>query len=202
MIASNPLARRPSNAGLAAATLCFVGCSLLGAACAPPGGPEPSHPAAEAAAAYDERAARLFDDAIEPAAVGLVPFPPSPRGDPTFRERVAVAETIARVRVTTVTADSIDGMPTYHVTLVALGPPLAGRELTDGRLELTITSASPAFGIARTLDAQLVGRAFVGFFHRFASGVESPLFFHLAADSADVVAAVEEAQLLGELSGR
>lgn len=195
----NVFARRRTHALLPFATLALT---LAATACQPPGGPEPSYPSGEAAAPYDGRAAQLFDDAIEPAAVGLAAFPPNPKGDPIFRERAQAAETIARMRVTTVTADSIDGVPTYHIGLAALDRQLAGRPLAEGRIELSIASSSPAFGIAKTLDARLVGHTFVAFFHAFAIGDETRRFWHLAPDSADVLAAVKEATLLGELSGR
>jgi hypothetical protein len=175
---------------------------LAGTDCQPPGGPEPTQPRGEPAAPYDGRAAQLFDDAIEPAAVGLAAYPPNPKGDPIFRERAQASETVARVRVQTVTADSVDGVPTYHVGLQTIDRQLAGRPLPDGRAEVSIASSSPAFGIAKTLDARLVGHTFIGFFHRFTSGDEPQLFWHLAPDSADVLAAVKEATLLGELSGR
>lgn len=65
------------------------------------GGDQPLLPA------YDAWAQQVFDDGIDPAAVGLTFESPSPRGDRLLHERAKTADVVSRVRVSTVTVDSI-----------------------------------------------------------------------------------------------
>src|SRR5262249_21163421 len=62
-------------------------------------------------------AVQLFDDLIEPSALGLADVASKPRTDPLLRARVQAAEAVARVRVATVSVDSVGGKPIYRLSL-------------------------------------------------------------------------------------
>lgn len=154
---------------------------------------------------WSERDQYLFDDNIEPAAVGYALDVPSPKNDRFLRERALTADLVAKLRVQTVTADSIGDDTTYHLGVRVVLPTLApSPKIKDETLELVIRSQSPAFGIARALDQRLQGTTFIGFVHRFASadGTEVDLHWHLAPDSAEVLEAVKEAVALADAAGR
>jgi hypothetical protein len=145
----------------------------------------------------------LFDDNIDPAAVGLSMEGASPRSDPFLRERSQTADVTARVRVQTVTVDSIGDQKTYHLGMQVGFPTLTPARVPDKSFELAIKSTSSAYGIARAFDARLRGSTFIGFIGRFqGDDGEVEVHFHLAPDTAEVAAAVKEAVALRELSGQ
>jgi hypothetical protein len=126
----------------------------------------------------------------------------SARTDAFLRERAQTAELVSRVRVQTVTVDSIGDQNTYHLIVEAAVPPLVETKYPERQLELIIRPTSPAYGIAKAFDARLRGATFIGFFQRFASSDgEVELHWHLSPDTAEVVTAVKEAVALRELSG-
>lgn len=152
---------------------------------------------------WDEHARSVFDDNIDPAAVGYTMDAPSARGDRFLRERSQTGELVARLRVQTVTVDTVGDDSTYHLG-VQVGPTLAPRpKIEDRTLELIIKQASPAFGIAKALDQRMQGVTFVGFVRRFASadGSEIELHWHMSPDTAEVAEAVKEAVALAEAVG-
>src|SRR4029079_12276590 len=111
---------------------------------------------------------------------------------------------VARLRVQTVTVESIGDDSTYHLGVqvgTVLGP---HPKLQEHNVELIHRPASPAFGIAKALDQRMQGVTFVGFIHRFASadGAEGELHWHMSTDTAEVAEAVKEAVALAEASGR
>jgi len=143
----------------------------------------------------------VFDDGIDPEAVGLSMEGRSPRGDPLLRERALTADVVARVKVTTVTVDSVGDASTVHLGIL-VGEQLKAPKIPDPRFELLIRSSGRAFGIAKAFDARLQGLIFVGFLKRFAGpGGEPEIHWHLSADTPEVVAAVKDAVALAELSG-
>jgi hypothetical protein len=144
---------------------------------------------------------QLFDDRIDPIAVGVADVTERPKDDPLLRKRAQRADAVARLKVSTVTVDAANGTPVYHVTLQFVGAPLAQHRSADGRVDLTVRSESPSFGIVKWLDARLIGRTFIGFVRQFAGAEEAELHFHLSADDPEVAAAVREATTLGELTG-
>lgn len=145
---------------------------------------------------YDAKAAGLFDDVIEPNAIGLFASPASREGRIVIEERTRLSHVVTRVRVQTVTSDLVNGAPVYHLVLAALDQPLAQAALPEGRVEIEVGPATPAYGIVKSVDAGLVGRSFVGFFRWFSGGDEPRLFWHLSADDPEVVTAIREASLL------
>ncbi len=75
--------------------------------------------------------------------------------------------------------------------------------MKDRTFELSIKPTSGAFGIARSFDARLRGQTFVGFIKRYgADDGEVQVHWHLAPDTAEVVAAIKEAVALQEVSGK
>lgn len=151
--------------------------------------------------AYDAWAQQVFDDSIEPAAVGLTFESPSPRGDRLLHERAKTADVVSRVRVSTVTVDTIGDTSTYHLGIQIGYPPLATPKVADRAFELIIPPRSRAHGIAKAFDSRLQGLTFVGFIRRFAGESGEPeIHWHLSPDTAEVVEVVREAVALGELS--
>lgn len=168
-------------------------------------GTEVQSPASLGLGPWNERARYIFDDNIEPAAVGFTMDAPSARSDRFLRERAQTAELVARLKVRTVTIDTIGDESTYHLGVEVIPPVLVpGRPLKDTTMELVIRPTSPAHGIAKALDQRMQGTTFIGFVHRFASpdGTETELHWHLSPDNADVLDAVKEAVVLGEASSR
>jgi len=167
---------------------------------------EPGQPAKGASTAalprWDGHVREVFDDNIDPAAVGLSLDGPSPRLDAHLRERAQTADVVARVRVQTVTVDSVGDQQTYHLGIQIGVPTLTEAKLPDRTFELSIRQQSSAFGIAKSFDARLRGQTFVGFVKRFGSDDgETTVHWHLAPDTAEVVSAVKEAVVLREISG-
>jgi hypothetical protein len=172
----------------------------------PAAGCEPAQPAKAAVVVglprWEGRAREIFDDNIDPASVGLTMDGPSPRSDAHLRERAQTADVVARVRVQTVTVDSMGEQQTWHLGIQVGVPTLTTAKVPDRTFELSIKPASGAFGIAKAFDSRLRGQTFVGFVRRFAAeDGEIEIHWHLAADTAEVVAAVKEAVALREISG-
>lgn len=182
--------------------------ALLAAAVAPACSESPTEtrsPAALGLSPWVDRARIVFDDNIEPAAVGVAMDVPSARGDKFLRERALTADLVSRLRVQTVTIETVGDDSTYHLGVQVATPTLApDPRITEKTLELVIRTTTPAYGIAKALDQRMQGLTFIGFISRFASpdGSEVDLHWHLAPDTADVAEAVKEAVALAEASGR
>jgi hypothetical protein len=166
---------------------------------------EPSQPASGPVSGlppWDAHAHEVFDDNIDPAAVGLSLDGPSPRFDAHLRERAQTSDVVARMRVQTVTVDSIGEQQTYHLGVQVGVPTITTAKLPDRTFELSIKPTSPGFGIAKSFDSRLRGQTFVGFIKRFGGEDGEPMVhWHLAPDTAEVVAAIKEAVALREISG-
>lgn len=171
----------------------------LGAACGS-GGHDASSPS-RPLPTYAGRAADLFDDAIEPAAVGL-DFDKSyaPKADPLLRERAQVADAVLRVKVTTVTAKRDGPEAVYQVGLHTIEK-LSGQNPPPTDFNVTIGKASESHGIMKSFESRLVTYPFVAFVREFvrADG-DREVHFHLAPDTKDVKSAVNEAVVLGEVN--
>lgn len=151
--------------------------------------------------AWDGHERDVFDDNIDPAAVGLTFEGPSPRSDRFLRERAQTADVVARVRVNTVTVDSIGEETSYQLGIQVGYPALTPSKVQDRTFELHIRPTSPAFSIGKAFDARLRGLTFIAFIRRYFSDSSEPEFhWHLSPDTAEVAAAVKEAAALGELS--
>lgn len=162
---------------------------LLALHCAPdaqgPGRPLP---------AYAGHATELFDDVIEPNAVGMTLDPGvDPRADKVLRERVQVGDSTMRVRVATVTAKDQDNGPRY-VLGVNVVQQLAGQHPFGTTVELIVDPQTPSSGILKSLEGQIVGKTFVAFVREFVRpDGDHELHFHFGPDSKAELTAVSDA---------
>jgi hypothetical protein len=191
--------------GMKILPLALAALGLAGGLAGGTAGCGPDEPAKSASTAglprWEGHALQVFDDNIEPAAVGLSLDGPGPRGDAHLRERAQTADVVARVKVMTVTVDSAGEQQTYHLGVRVGIPTLAEAKVSDLNFELSIKHGSGAYGIARSFDARLRERTFVGFIKRYGTDDgETVVHWHLAPDTAEVVAAVKEAVALRELA--
>jgi hypothetical protein len=181
------------GASLGLLTAGAVGCS----------GAEGSAPTSAHAAGFPPWQATdkdLFDDEIDPAALGFVP-PKNPRKDQTLWARSQAAEVVGRVRVQTITVDSRGGDATYHLGLQFAEPPLASKNVAERTFEVTIEPRDPAYGLVKALDTGFQGKTFVGFVKRFAGADdEVEVHFYLGPDSAELASVVQEAVAVQEVS--
>jgi hypothetical protein len=150
--------------------------------------------------AWSGHSVEVFDDTIEPAAVGLdLDKGYAPRGDPMLRERAQLADAVLRVKVTTVTAKT-DGPDAVYQLGMNTVEKLSGKNPPPPQFNLTIGKASESHGIMRSMENRIVGRDFIVFVREFARpDGDREFHFHLAPDSKDVKLAVGDAVLLGEL---
>ncbi len=163
------------------------------------GGVETTAAPSRALVPYAGRQADLFDDTIEPAAVGLdFDRGYAPRVDKALRERAQTGDAVVRVRVSTVTAKTDGPETTYQLGLQTVER-LAGKEM-PAHFTIQIDKSSESHGIMKSFESRLVGYGFIAFVREFATpSGERELHFHLAPDTKEVKMAVEEAVLLGRL---
>ena len=150
--------------------------------------------------AYAGRAADLFDDTIEPAAVGL-DFDKgySPKSDATLRERAQVSDAVMRVRVSTVTAKKDGPDSVYELGMHSIER-LAGNHAPGDDFTVHLTKTSESHGIMKNFETRLVGTPFIAFVREFVRpDGDKEIHFHLAPDTKDVKNAVGEAVILGEV---
>ena len=107
---------------------------------------------------WEARPRQIFDDNIDAAAVGLSMDGPSPRSDAFLRERAQTADVVARVRINTVTVDSVGEQHNYHLGIQVGVPTLTEARVPDRAFELSIRPTSGAFGIAKAFDSRLRGQ--------------------------------------------
>ena len=168
---------------------------LLCGACGGPEANDPSRPVSS----YQGRQADLFDDSIDPAAVGL-DFDKgyAPKLDKTLRERAQVGDAVLRVRVATVTAKT-DGPEAIYQLGMHTVEKIAGKNPPPVDFSVQIDKQSEAHGILKNFESRLVGYAFVAFVREFSHpGGERELHFHLAPDTKEVKMAVSDALIMGE----
>jgi hypothetical protein len=168
---------------------------LFAFGCGGPDAADPSRPVAT----YGGRQADLFDDSIDPAAVGL-DFDKgyAPKLDKTLRERAQVGDAVLRVRVATVTAKT-DGPDKIYQLGMHTVEKIAGKNPPPTDFTLQIDKTSEAHGILKNFESRLVGYAFVAFVREFSHpGGDRARHFHLAPDTKEVKMAVSDALVLGE----
>ncbi len=149
---------------------------------------------------YAGRASDLFDDNIEPSAVGLdFDKSYSPKADPLLRERAQVADAVLRVKVATVTSKRDGPDATYQIGLHTIEK-LTGQNPPPTDFTIAITKASDSHGIMKNFESRLVTFPFVAFVREFVRpDGDREVHFHLAPDTKEVKAAVGEAVILGEV---
>jgi hypothetical protein len=181
--------RRLTTALLAAGTVVHAGCGPTA------GAQNPSRPLPS----YAGRAADLFDDALDPAGVGM-DFDKgyTPRADPLLRERAQVADAVLRVKVSTVTGKREGPEATYQLGLHTVEK-MTGANPPASDFTVTINKASESHGIMKNFEGRLVGYPFVAFVREFVRpDGDREVHFHLSPDTKDVKTAVSDAVILGE----
>jgi len=161
---------------------------------------------ASSLAPYAGHDAVLFDDAIEPAAVGYEGADTgiAAKGDVLLRERTQTGDGVVRARVITVTSSPGDEGHSWQIGLHPLET-LAGKRPPDGDFTFRVDVRGPAAGIVRALESRLVGTTLVVFVREFNAGKSDgeragrELHFHFAKDDTAELGAVREASLLGEV---
>ncbi len=166
-------------------------CAAAVVACAQPAAP--SRPLAP----YDARAQRLFDDGIDPSAVGMALDDPNtvpPLEDARLRERTELADGVVRARVETVTMKK-EERGGHRVTFdlgVRVVETLAGklpRELT-----VHLGNSAPSAGIVESMGPALADKTFVVFVRAFEGPRGRPRYYaHFSRDTKNVVIAVQAA---------
>lgn len=149
--------------------------------------------------AYAGRAADLFDDALDPAAVGM-DFDKgySPKSDPLLRERAQVSDAVLRVKVQTVTGKKDGPEATYQLGLHTVEK-LTGGHAPPADFTVTVNKASESHGILKNFEGRLVGYPFVAFVREFVRpDGDREVHFHLSPDTKEVKSAVNDAVILGE----
>jgi hypothetical protein len=149
--------------------------------------------------AYAGRAATLFDDSIDPAAVGM-DFDKgySPKADPILRERAQVSDAVLRVKVSTVTGKKDGPESTYQLGLHIVEK-MTGSNPPPPDFTVAVNKSSESHGILKNLEGRLVGYPFVAFVREFVRpDGDHEVHFHLAPDTKEVKSAVGDAVVLGE----
>jgi hypothetical protein len=179
--------------------LAFVCASALLASCASggtPGARSPDRPLPP----YIGHATDLFDDGIEPTAVGY-PLDPSdaPQGDTRVRERTQTGDAVVRARIRTVTSKVEDRGRSWQIGFHVVDR-LAGGGPMDADFTLSVVPSDPASGIVRAFEARLIGKTFIVFVREFSHAGDLPgdpgdLRFHMAGETPDELNAVHAAVL-------
>ncbi|MCL2450176.1 MAG: hypothetical protein FWD17_14610 [Polyangiaceae bacterium] len=152
---------------------------------------------------YDAQSAELFDDAIEPAAVGYALESTPTFKAPALRDRTLTADAVVRARAVTLTSSHEDASGSWQLGLRTLET-LAGTA-APGSFTLEIKATDPSAGVIRASEGRIAGMTFVAFLRAFAEPAKqreersAQLHFHVAPDSKDEVDAVRKAALLGEV---
>lgn len=149
--------------------------------------------------AYAGRAADLFDDSIDPAAVGM-DFDKgyTPKADPLLRERAQVSDAVLRVKVSTVTGKKDGPESTYQLELHTVEK-MTGANAPPPDFTVSVSKSSEAHGIVKNFEARLVGYPFIAFVREFIRpDGDHEVHFHLSPDTKEVKSAVGDAVILGE----
>ncbi|MBV9949883.1 MAG: cobalamin ABC transporter substrate-binding protein [Myxococcales bacterium] len=170
--------------------------AIVGAACACGGAAATGRAPDAPLPAYRGHAVELFDDTIEPRAVGFeLERTAAPRADALLRERTQVGDAVLRGRVTTVTSKDEDKGRTWQVGLHVIHR-LAGKTPVGDDVTVELGPGSPSAGILRSWEGRLIGKSFILFVREFAregSAGDSDLHFHLVRDGEEEAAAVRAA---------
>ncbi|MGA3120123.1 MAG: hypothetical protein ABSF69_05065 [Polyangiaceae bacterium] len=181
-----------SSSALLALCLAFESCTDM---TAPPAVAQPL-------SSYGGHAAELFDDTIEPSAVGFEIGGGGLSAAQALTERTQSADCVVLARVVTVTSLPDPAGRSWQVGLHTLAN-LAGPRPRSGDFTLSVAASDPAAGILRAVEARLVGVTFVVLLRDFASGSGerggSATHFHVVRDSREQLDAIHAAAVLGEV---
>jgi hypothetical protein len=149
---------------------------------------------------YTPAEAAVFGDTLSSAVFGLPAEIPA-RDDTKLGERTRRADTIVRVRVSTISAESLAGVRGYSLSVVPEEKPLAG-QTPEASIEIHIGPGNPSLSRVQTADAALIGRRFLLFAKRYSDDGEPRLHFHGEADTPEVRKAIENAKALDAVKDR
>ncbi|HEX8790405.1 MAG TPA: cobalamin ABC transporter substrate-binding protein [Polyangiaceae bacterium] len=151
---------------------------------------------------YTGHSADLFDDGIDPDAVGFQVDPgPPPMSDTRLRERTQTGDAVVRARVLTVTEKREEKRHTWQLGMHTVER-LAGSGPLDDDFTLEVEDTDPGAPMVHAFQGGLVSKTFVAFVRAFASPVAADEWdehFHLAADTPGVKQAVQSAVLLQQV---
>src|SRR4051812_43851630 len=134
---------------------------VLGGLCFGCGGPGAQSGDTRPLPAYAGHATELFDDAIEPKAVGLeLDQTSTPRGDPLLRERAQLSDVVVRARVSTVTG-KVEGVDTTYQIGFRVLETLGGKHPVGEEFNVRFAKGSPSSGILKSFEGRLVGKSMV-----------------------------------------
>jgi hypothetical protein len=142
---------------------------------------------------WEGHAKTLFDNGIDPAAVGLSLDGTTPEEHPLIIARTSDSEIVALMKIQTLTEDTFGPRTSYTLIMQVEGQPLIPSRTPLRRFELRILRGMPAFGIVERLGSELRGRKFIGFLRRFGGAEEPEWHWHLTAGTAAVAAVVRGA---------
>jgi hypothetical protein len=178
--------------------LAAIALTTVVASCAP-AGPAPAL-RAHALPAYAGREAALFDDGIDPQAVGYNLEPEvAPREDSLLQERTRLGDRVVRAQVISVTSTRNDSGRTWQIGLHTLER-LAGDGGADPEFTLRMSGSAPGASVMRIFDGRLIGTPLMAFLREFeptGGAGRSELHFHLARQDKDEIDAVRVAALSG-----
>lgn len=151
---------------------------------------------------YTGHSVDLFDDGIDPDAVGFQVAPGAPpMSDTRLRERTQTGDAVVCARVLTVTEKKEEKRHTWQLGMHTVER-LAGSGPLDDDFTLEVEDTDPGAPMVHAFQGGLVGKTFVAFVRAFASPVvadEWDEHFHLASDTPGVKQAVQSAVLLQQV---
>jgi len=158
-------------------------------------------PSAEAPPPFlTDSMSKLFDNSIEPSAVGLgVPMRADARN--LLLQRAQNAEFILHARIATVSTEGTGETARYIITLRASGAPLNGVKPPADTFTISVAATDPSYALARSRDLQLVGTDVVAIMRRFTTQEGPVLRWYLAPNTEQVADIVKQAMLLSTVSG-
>lgn len=160
-----------------------------------------SKPAEEPPPPYlTETMAALFDNSIEPTAVGLG-GPLTSEARNILIERAQSAEFILPARVATVTTKGYRDNARYNITLKATGASLNGAKTPSDTFSIVILPSDTSFHLAESRDMQLVGTKVIAMLHRFSTKDGPVLRWYLAPDTEQVTELIRQGLLLSTVAG-
>jgi hypothetical protein len=150
---------------------------------------------------YVGHATELFDDGIDPTAVGFPGDPSgSPLGDNRVRERTQIGDAVVRARVRTVTSKVEDRGNSWQIGFHVVER-LGGAGPLEADFTVPVLASDPAAGIVHAFEARLIGKTFIVFVREFShagspQGDPGDLRFHVSGDTPDENKAVRAAVAL------
>jgi hypothetical protein len=166
--------------------------------CAPPASGDQAAASATDLPPFTAAEAALFDDTIALVVFGSDLDQSDPAKDPKLAERVARADVVVPVKISTVTSDSGGEVGGYLLTVVPTGAALHGSSDSQP-ITLEVSSRSPAYPFVKSADATLVGRPLILILRRYAVDGAVVPHFRMEPDTDEVRKAIAEASALEEL---